>query len=223
MRRAGRGDAVHKRLEMEVSRLEGASPAEVLGVPQDATTGLVKQVSQRMLDRYQEIADSSTYSEATRLLATTLLERVVEAKTGWGHSTQRASADPTTAREEVMLEQAKVLLEALAYSRADRVLVKARELAMANPGILAALGWARFHNPEKSKDDREEEGRDYLLLAEQFDPRDTDVLWQVAQVLEKMGNVSGALARAERIVAIAPATKPAAGMVKRLDPAQQSG
>ena len=222
MRRAGRSDAVYRRLKMEVGRLEGASPAEVLGVPQDATSALVKQVSQRMIDRYQMIADGESHSEATRVLAATLLERVIDAKTGWGHSTQRAAADPTTAREQVMLEQAKVLLEALAYSRADRVLVKARELAMANPGILAALGWARFHNPEKPKEDREEEGRDYLLLAEQFDPRDTEVLWQVAQVLEKMGNVAGALSRAERIILLAPGTKAAAGMVKRLSAEQQS-
>jgi len=218
MRRAGRSDAVHKRLEMEINRLTGATPAEVLGVPHDAATALVRQVSQRMLDRYQQIAEEESYPEATRALAAKLVERVSEARAAWGHSTKRAAADPTTAREQVMLEQAKVLLEAHAFARADRVLVKARELAMANPGILAALGWARFHNPEKQKGEREEEGRDYLLLAEQFDPRDTEVLWQVAQVLDKMGNVDGARARADRIVSIDPSDKAAAAMARRLAP-----
>ena len=185
-------------------------------MPHDAAIALVRQVGKRMLDRYQQIADEESYSAETRALASTLVERVQSASSTWGQSSHRAAADPTTAREQIMLEQAKVLLDAQAFPRADRVLVKARELAMANPGILAALGWARFHNSEKPQKEREEEGRDYLLLAEQFDPRNVDVLSQVAQVLEKMGNMAGALSRAERIVSLDSSDKAAAAMVKRL-------
>jgi CheY-like chemotaxis protein len=216
MRSFGRADAVHRRLEMELGRLEGASPAEVLGVPIDIDREMVMEVGTRMLERYRGIAANSRYDDDTRALASRIEQMVDLAIQGWGKDHTRATADPATLREEVMYEQAMVLVEAGDFARADRAFTAARDLAMANPKVLAGLGWSRFHNPQRPKEEREIEGRDYLMLAEQFDPRDADVVWLLCQVLEKMGEAEAALRRARRVVSVEPGHTKASRMVERL-------
>ena len=216
MRRASRSGAIHKRLELEVARLKDAAPAEVLGVPHDSTSKLAQEVGERMRLRYQDIVDDEAYPEETRELAEKLVARIVHSVERWGHSQERAAADPTTAREQVMLEQARVLIDAGDFPRADRVLTKARELAMANPLILASLGWARFHNPDKPVESRREEGRDYLLLAEQFDNAHVRTEWELCQVLRTMGEDAAALRRAERVLSLEPGHPDAKEAVRAL-------
>lgn len=204
MRRFGEGAALVHRLERELSRLQGATPAEVLGIPKDADRAMVDAVGERMRKRYGDIAEDPRADSRARELSQQVLELVDKAVGRWGHDFVRAAGDPTTSREAVILKQAQVLIEAADFARADRMLQKARELAMANPEVLAALGWARFHNSSRPKSAREEEGRDYLLLAEQFDPSDVGISWQVVQVLHRMGNLRGARLRATRIAAREP-------------------
>jgi len=218
MRRAGRSDAVHKRLEMEVARLEGATPAEVLGVPQDTGRVLVREVGERMSQRYVAIAESDRYSAETRELASQLVTKVEQAVSRWGYDQRRAEGDPTTQREQVMYEQGMVLVDASDFARADRVLTKARDLAMANPGILAALGWARFNNPDREIEERQEEGKDYLLLAEQFNSRDPQAAWFLCQAFRMLGDDEAALHRARRVVALEPTHRDAKLAVKELSP-----
>lgn len=220
MRSAGRADAVHKRLELEVSRLQGANPAEVLGVPHDAERLLVQKVGGRMLDRYTTISENARYTDETRDLAKQLVAKVNEAVERWGHVQHRAGGDPTTQREQIMLEQGMVLVDAGDFARADRMLTQARDLAMVNPKILAALGWARFNNPDRPADERREEGRDYLLLAEQFDPKDTQTEWLLCKVLRMMGDDQAALRRARRVLSVDPDHADARVAVKELTPAQ---
>jgi len=216
MRRAGRSDAVHKRLELEVSRLADAAPAEVLGIPHDATNKLVREVGGRMRERYAAIAEDDGYPDETRALAATLVERVQHALNRWGHSQERAAADPTTQRETIMYEQAMVMVGAGDFPKADRMLVMARELAMANPKILAALGWARFNNPDRPEEERREEGRDYLLLAEQFDNSDIDTEWALVKVYKVLGDHPAALRRARRVLQLDPEHADAKLAVKEL-------
>jgi hypothetical protein len=188
----------------------------VLGVPIDIDREMVMEVGTRMLERYRGIAANSRYDDDTRALASRIEQMVDLAIQGWGKDHTRATADPATLREEVMYEQAMVLVEAGDFARADRAFTAARDLAMANPKVLAGLGWSRFHNPQRPKEEREIEGRDYLMLAEQFDPRDADVVWLLCQVLEKMGEAEAALRRARRVVSVEPGHTKASRMVERL-------
>ncbi len=218
MRRAGSADAVQKRLQLEVQRLTGASAADVLGIPADSSSTVVAQVGARMRDRYQSIADDRTYSDDTRALARQLLERVEEASARWGRPTTRAAGDPGASREAVMLEQSLVLLDANAFARADRVLTAARERAMTNPKILAALGWARFNNPERPEAERQEEGRDYLLLAEQFDSSDVWTEWALVKVFRALDDPQAALVRAKLVLKADPSHLEAEAVVRQLTP-----
>jgi tetratricopeptide (TPR) repeat protein len=188
----------------------------VLGVPNDIDREMVMEVGTRMLERYRGIAANTRYDEDTRALASRIERMVDLAIQGWGKDHSRASADPATMREEVMYEQAMVLVDAGDFARADRAFTAARDLAMANPKVLAGLGWSRFHNPQRPKDEREIEGRDYLMLAEQFDPRDTEVVWLLCQILEKMGDTEAALRRARRVVSVEPGHAKAKSLVERL-------
>ncbi|HCH64851.1 MAG TPA: hypothetical protein DFR83_18745, partial [Deltaproteobacteria bacterium] len=120
LRKSSRVDGMHKRLELEVNRLKGVTPAEVLGVPKDAPGSLVRDIGGRMRSRYTAIAESEDYPESTRALARTLVEQVDVAMSSWGRSNIRAGGDPTTDREAVMLEQGMVLIDANEFARADR-------------------------------------------------------------------------------------------------------
>jgi hypothetical protein len=113
-------------------------------------------------------------------------------------------------------------VDAADFARADRVLTKARDLAMANPGILAALGWARFNNPERELEDRRTEGKDYLLLAEQFNSRDPKAAWFLSQAFRILGDEDAALRRARRVVALEPTHRDAMLAVKELSPPSDS-
>ncbi len=215
-RRSGGADGIQKRLELELVRLKDAAPAEVLGIPMDAGNSLVEEIGQRMKARYDDLAVDESLTEEAQAAARQLARLVEIAVERWGHSHERARLDPTTQREAIMLEQAWVLIDAGDFPRADRVLTKARELAMANADILAALGWARFHNPERPAEQRTEEGRDFLMLAEQFDPAEPKILWMLCRVLAGSGKPEAALARAKRLVEIEPGHAEAKAMLKDL-------
>ena len=119
-----------------------------------------------------------------------------------------------------MLEQGMVLIDTNEFARADRVLTQARELAMTNPKILAGLGWARFNNPKRDKDEREEEGRDYLLLAEQFDKTDVWTEWCLYKVFRAMDDPEAALIRAKLVLKVKPSHSEAKAAVKELEQAE---
>ncbi len=219
MRRVDRSGATHKRLQMEVDRLGDASPAQVLGVPADAPGTLVRDVGGRMHSRYLAIAESEDYPEETRELARRLVEKVQEAISSWGRRNIRAGGDPTTDREAIMLEQGMVLIDSNEFARADRVLTLARELAMTNPKILAGLGWARFNNPKRPEEERQEEGRDYLLLAEQFDKSDVWTEWCLYKVFRQLNDPQAALLRAKLVLRVKPDHVKARAAVQELEAA----
>jgi CheY-like chemotaxis protein len=218
MRRPDRSGAIHKRLQTEVDRLVDASPAQVLGVPADAPGTLVRDVGGRMHSRYLAIAESEEYPEETRELARALVATVQNAISSWGRRNIRASGDPTTDREAIMLEQGMVLIDTNEFARADRVLTLARELAMTNPKILAGLGWARFNNPKRPEAERQEEGRDYLLLAEQFDKSDVWTEWCLYKVFRQLNDPAAALIRAKLVLKVNANHAQARSAVQELEP-----
>lgn len=208
-----------KQLRRELSRLEGASAANVLGVPSDSPTELVQGVASRQIERYGKIADGVTNSAEIRALAAQLKALVEAALSGWGRSVRTRSGAADSERELMWLEQGRILVESGDFARADRLLSKARDLTIANPDILAWLGLARLRNPERSSEEQLDEGIDLLLLAEQFNPGHQFAVMWLARVLSAEGDTRRALPRAKKWAQLCPDDKEAAALVTKLEAA----
>ncbi len=192
----------------------------VLGIPADSEPDLVAQAAARLRARYAGLALDGGRPDAVRGAATELLALVEQAHAGMAHRAPATPHDPldtfedrptdmaltpVASEEERLLELGEQLMARGQWAQADRALTRARDLQLAHPGILSALGWARFHNDERPPDARLEEGRDLLRLAEQFggseDPRSQI---RLGTVLLAAGEHDGAAVRAERAARLAP-------------------
>ncbi|MDP6932752.1 MAG: response regulator [Myxococcota bacterium] len=198
-----------KRLEKEIQATDGQSPRVVLGVPESADSEMIDRAAARHRSRYQPLLTDSRLSPAERKNARVLLERIEQAHselmTLSSHlAPPRPKPTKPKAQEELLLEQGRSLIADEQWDQADRVLSQAKNLRLDHAGILANLGWARFHNDRFEEEERVDEARDLLLLSEQFDPGHAEGQWYLAQLLHRQGKVQGALLRAARAVKARP-------------------
>jgi tetratricopeptide (TPR) repeat protein len=115
-----------------------------------------------------------------------------------------------------MLEEGRSLIGDRRWTEADRLLARAHRKRIDHVPVLANLGWARLHNPEVDQETRTEEGNDYLLLAEQFDPMDGDGQYYLAQVLLAAGRLEEAEQRAERALKAVPEDAARKALVRKI-------
>ena len=202
-------DQLYQRLCRESETIRDAPPPVVLGVPGDATRKLVDAAAERMRRRYGEIIARRDIDQEVRSVALEIAKRVDQAhrnfnfdpvsKTGGGF------AKPVMVDEvEQLLNEGREFIGSKAWSAADKVLAKAHQKRIDHVPVLANLGWARLHNPDVDLETRTEEGKDFLLLAEQFDPYDSDGQYFLAQVLLVANRLDAAEQRAERAAEAAP-------------------
>jgi hypothetical protein len=142
------------------------------------------------------------------------------------HGGGSVGGDPTSmmgggeSPEERLLQRGRSLITQSAWEQADRVLSRARDRRIDHPAILANLAWARLHNPGLPSAQREEDARDLLLLAEQFDAHDPEGQRYLALYLERRGDLGGALGRAQRAQRAQPTDIELQGLVRRLKASQ---
>ncbi|MFM2247587.1 MAG: hypothetical protein RL071_3661 [Pseudomonadota bacterium] len=193
---------VHARLERELSRLEGAAPAVVLGLPPGSAHALVVEVADRQRRRYAELAESPTLPAGARALAGRLVALIddAERRFGWGGSELVSDAGGP----EKLLLRARALIERADFAQADKVLSLAQRRSTADPNVLSPLGWARANNPSKPADQRMNEGLEMLLLAEQLDGESLDTARWLCKLMILTENPKGALLRARRGLKRAP-------------------
>jgi len=161
-----------------------------------------------MRQRYAEIiADRSTTDEV-RQLALQVAKLVDLAHRNFSFDTAintgRGGAKPFSDEIDEHLAEARLLIADRKWAEADRVLARAHQKRIDHVPILANLGWARLHNSELDQETRTEEGNDFLLLAEQFDPMDGDGQYYLAQVLLAAGRIDEAQQRAARAAKALP-------------------
>ena len=82
--------------------------------------------------------------------------------------------------------------------------------------VLANLGWARLHNPNQSLESRTEEGKDFLLLAEEFDPTNGEGQYYMAQILVASSRLDAAEQRAERAAQADPSDTARAALLRKI-------
>jgi tetratricopeptide (TPR) repeat protein len=172
----------------------------------------VDKAATRMRQRYVEIVARRDISEDVRHLALEIAKRVDQAHRNFNFDQQistgnRKANTPYVDEVETMIIQGREFISKKMWREADEVLAKAHQKRIDNVPVLANLGWARLHNPSMDLETRTEEGTDFLLLAEQFDPSDADGQYYLAQVLFASGRLEAAEQRAERAVKAAPEDK----------------
>jgi CheY-like chemotaxis protein len=213
-------EQVFQRLERELSTILDAAPPVVLGIPADAKRGLVDTAANRMRQRYAEvIADRGTTSEV-RVLALQIAKLVDMAHRNFDFDAV-ISAEPGRATVfgddiDEMLEEGRALIGDRKWKDADRLLARAHKKRIDHVPVLANLGWARLHNPDVDQETRTEEGHDYLLLAEQFDPMDGDGQYYLAQVLLAAGRLEEAEQRAARALETVPEDAARKALVRKI-------
>ena len=204
------GEQILVRLQKEFATIKDALPPVVLGVPADADRSMVDAAGARMRQRYAGLIARTDVSDEVRKLALEIAKKVDSAYRNFNLDTDIQTGSGRRARmtafDEVedMLERARVLIDAKDWVGADQLLSKAHEKRIDHVPVLANLGWARLHNPEHSLEDRTEEGKDFLLLAEQFDPMDADGQYYMAQVLVASNRLDAAEERAKRAAEAMP-------------------
>ncbi len=197
------------RLEREFATICDALPPVVLGIPADSKRAFVDRAGARMRQRYAEILARRDITEEVMSIALEIAKRVdsahrnfnfkAQSSTGVGRVTSTYVDDV-----EVLLAQGRELIRQKQWSKADATLAAAHKRRIDHVPVLANLGWARIHNPEVESETRTDEGRDYLLLAEQFDSSDSDGQYYLAQVLVASNRLEAAGERAKRALAAAP-------------------
>lgn len=204
---------VLRRLRREWRELEHASPREVLGIPAGVDAATAQVAVSRMLNRYGHLASDPSQSQEIRELAHRLADLISQAGMQLRKDEtpkERAAPEPSVvppaalSEEEKLLALGQRLIKAGSWEEADRVLTKANQLSLGDPIILACLGWARIHNPQLDEAERLEEGTEYLILGEQFGPKEVEGLIYLIQALVLQGRNDAALARAARGVKLAP-------------------
>jgi hypothetical protein len=207
---AGSADEqIFNRLEREFATIRSAPPPVVLGIPADSERMLVDRAGARMRQRYAEIVARRDVSDDVRQIALEIAKRVDQAHRTFNFEAQASTgpgkAGGSTADEiEQLLEQGRAYIGAKQWTSADNVLAIAHKRRIDHVPVLANLGWARLHNPELDLNTRTEEGRDFLLLADQFDANDGDGQYFLAQVLLASNRLDAAEVRAKRAVAAMP-------------------
>ncbi len=190
--------ALEERLKREWTQLSDAPPASVLGVPRNSEMELVSQVSRRMRERYEKMAQDGQLSAEGREFAKKLAERVADAERRF--SAMRDESETALSSNERVVQRARACLLRGDYTTADRLLAAVQEGSLGEVAVLAPLGWARFNNPQRPGSVRAQEGLEFLQLAEQFDGKDPDTLRWLAKALERQGELAAALARCQRFL-----------------------
>jgi len=199
-------DSLLQRLQRELETVNLAPPPVVLGLPADSSRAMVDRAGERMRERYTEIQSRDDISAEARELAVAILKRVEVAHRTFNFDAQTVTGGLKKAaiiigdEVEVLLDQGRGHIEEKQWSQADSVLAQAHQKQIDHVSVLANLGWARLHNPDLALEVRTEEGKDFLLLAEQFDPRNAEGQYYLAQVLVASGMLEAAEERAARAV-----------------------
>jgi CheY-like chemotaxis protein len=216
-------DQIRQRLIRELDTISSASPPVVLGVPADAVVRLVDEAAARMRRRYDRLAATQSLPEDVRKMAGKMVREIGRAHKYFdfsvGHRTGSDEVDGRpSAEDEViqLLTTGRGLIARGQWSEADAALTRAHKLQLDHVGVLANLGWARLHNTKKDPARRADEGRDFLLLAEQFDDSHRDGQFYLAQLLLVGDNLEVAAIRAQRAMDADPGEPKRAALHRKI-------
>lgn len=195
------------RLRREARVVERADPWTVLGLPAGSGWTLVQQAAERLRARYGAFATSE--NAEVRRNASLILSFIEDA----------LDALPAGGGRPPPHAEGLALAAAGEWSRADAWFTTARDLAPDSAACLAHLGWARFHNPDLARSEREEDGLALVELALQFDARLVEAHVYLATLATRRGDARIARGHLDRALRIEPTNPTARKMLAGLAPA----
>lgn len=175
-----------QRLRREAATLRDADPWTVLGLPRRSLPETIRFTAARMKHRYQ-ILDQDPDPEV-RALAAEVLRRVTSAESELLALKEVLAETPV----DDWIRRGTEELARKDWARAERCFAQAREATPDNPLALAHLGWARFHNASRPKSVREDEGKELITLALQFDGECAQAWRYLGEVAALRGDVDRA-------------------------------
>lgn len=221
--RAEDPELLRRRLIRELETLAGAAPPTVLGIPKESHAHLVDEAAARMRQRYERFAVDNRLAQDVRDMSMRMVNAIDNAHKFFDFSAgQQTGGAVQDLGREIEDELAQLLVQgrrciALSeWEQADQLLSRAHRQQLDHVAVLANLGWARIHNPSKVLERRTEEGRDFLLLAEQFDEDNEDGQYYLAQLLLVGGKLDAAVIRARRAMTAAPGEPKRAALHRKI-------
>jgi CheY-like chemotaxis protein len=188
-------------LASEYERLRTAGSHIILGLPEDAPSNLVRTSADRMRKRYDDIMKDPKAESEAKQLANQMLRLVENAVENMATGTLKDAAE-----HEKLHDLGKRFITSMEWTKADKALSKAHQMCIEDSGILAAMGWARFHNPEKNPESRREEAMESLMLALHLDSSNVDTLVYLSRAYLSIGQPENALTSIRRATTLTPDT-----------------
>lgn len=228
-------EAILQRLDGEYNRIKNADNFTILGLPPSTDEQTIRATWDRLRDRYSLLAEDEHLPAPLRHRAEVLLrltkeaakrvlgDRKVKEALEQGTVTKAVPGLSQTAPpadqelEELAFDEGVKAFSANDYKRAVQCFRKARDERIDSVRNMAWLGWAVFHNTEKSQEEREEEALDLLRLASSFDPGHKQGQFFLAFVELKTGAVETAVKRLTILLKRYPGHKEAKKLMRMIE------
>lgn len=187
-----------RRLRAELSRLRGAPPAVLLGIPSAADAALVQQSADRLRARYAALGEDPALGAEGRELAREMVDLIERARVRF------AAGGPLADSPLARLPRLRALAEAGQLAEALRGLKALQEQHPFDAEILAELAWWRRLDESLSLESRQEEALTEARLAVQLDPESARARFTLARLLAEQGALDGAREEARRALRLDP-------------------
>lgn len=161
---------LQRRLEREWGQLQDLDDYTLLGVASDADQSTLTAAAERMQKRYAKLSGKKGLTPTARELAQKIKARIDQAATRVNQGKARSAAHKLLESPEQAFEEGKKLAEAKDWSAAVTCLAVANK-KLDDPEVQAWLGYAYFHDLRQPRKEREEKGRELLIMAESFGAR----------------------------------------------------
>jgi hypothetical protein len=202
MREKESDPALVRRLRRELELVKGDDDFTLLGLSARSSQEDIQAQGNRMVRRFQKLANSSDTGEPARTLAKRMLSKVVDAteraQSGKGRRAKATELSPANA-----LDEGRTQLEQGDFATAAKCFAVARNHEPYNSTNVAWLGWAIFNDPSREGVARRERGRKLLDEAEGLGGKgDAGFLQARADIIE--GDLVRAWSRLEEVVKAHP-------------------
>ncbi|MED5373328.1 MAG: hypothetical protein VX899_20075 [Myxococcota bacterium] len=161
-----------RRLAQEWERMQAMDDYTLLGTSKEASPESQKQAALRMRKRYAGLARKPSLTPATRELAEQIQRRIEAAIKRMRSGSARTATHLLLESPEKAMAKGKELAAKREWVAAVTCFASASNVLQDDPDVQAWLGFAHFHDPRHDRQERQEKGREMVVLAATFGSKD---------------------------------------------------